>query len=204
MSRMELPAVRVMVVSGSYRSGSYNLRLAALAAAAARAHGAAVTEVDLRALALPIYDADLEARDGPPGGALELRRLFASHQALLVAAPEYNGFVTPLLVNALDWASRPKAGEGLPDGLTAMNGTVVGLMSASPGQFGGVRALIAMRSLATLTLAMHVVPPTLSVARASEAFDADGQLKDERHRQALERVVAATLHTAAGLRLVAG
>jgi NAD(P)H-dependent FMN reductase len=192
--------VRALVVSGSYRAGSYNLRLARLAAAAARAQGAAVTEVDLRALALPIYDGDLEASQGQPAGALELRRLFATHDALLIAAPEYNGFVTPLLVNALDWASRPKAADGLPDGLAAMNGKVVGMMSASPGQFGGVRGLIALRSLASLTLAMHVVPPTLSVARAHEAFEDDGRLRDARHQQALEKVVATTLRTAAGLR----
>ncbi|HSN31455.1 MAG TPA: NAD(P)H-dependent oxidoreductase [Ideonella sp.] len=204
MSTIGLPAVRVLVVSGSQRTGSHNLKLAALAAAVARTQGAAVTEVDLRALALPLYDADLEARHGQPAGALELRRLFATHDALLVAAPEYNGFVTPLLVNALDWASRPKAEGEWPDGLAAMNGTAVGLMSASPGQFGGVRGLIALRSLVSLTLAMHVVPPTLSVARAAEAFDAAGQLKDERHREGLERVVATTLRTAAGLRLVAG
>jgi NAD(P)H-dependent FMN reductase len=192
--------VRAIVVSGSYRTGSYNLRLARLAAATARAQGAEVTEVDLRALALPIYDGDLEASQGQPAGALELRRLFATHDALLIAAPEYNGFVTPLLVNALDWASRPKAADGLPDGLAAMNGKVVGMMSASPGQFGGVRGLIALRSLASLTLAMHVVPPTLSVARAQEAFADDGQLRDGRHQQALEKVVATTLRTAAGLR----
>jgi NAD(P)H-dependent FMN reductase len=192
-------AVRAMVMSGSQRSGSYNRKLALLAAAAARAEGAQVTEVDLRALALPIYDADLEAEQGQPAGALELRRLFATHQALVIAAPEYNGFVTPLLVNALDWASRPKAGDGLPDGLAAMNHTVVGLMSASPGLFGGVRGLIALRQFASLTLAMQVVPPMLSVPRAQTAFDAEGRLIDPAQQRTLERVVQTTLRTAAAL-----
>jgi NAD(P)H-dependent FMN reductase len=196
---MSANAVRAMVISGSERAGSFNRRLARLAAAAAREQGAQVSEVDLRALALPLFDADLEARAGQPAGALELRRLFATHEALVIAAPEYNGFVTPLLVNALDWASRPKAGDGLPDGLAAINGTVVGLMSASPGVWGGVRGLIALRQFCSLTLAMQVVPPSLSVPRANEAFDDAGRLVDARQQQALERVVRTTLRTAAAL-----
>jgi chromate reductase len=191
-------AVRLMVWSGSARSGSFNRKLAAQAASHARARGAAVTEVDLRALALPIYDGDIEAQ-GQPAGALELRRLFATHEALVIAAPEYNGFVTPLLVNTLDWASRPKAGEGLPDGLTAMQGTVVGLMSASPGAYGGMRGLIALRGFASLTLAMLVVSPSLSVPRAQQAFGEDGRLADASQQQGLERVVNAVLKTAAAL-----
>lgn len=189
----------VMVMSGSARAGSFNRKLAALAASAARAQGAQVTEIDLRALALPIYDGDLEA-EGQPAGALELRRLFATHSALILAAPEYNGFPTPLLVNALDWATRPKAAEGLPSGLAAVNGTVLGLMSASPTAYGGVRGLIALRSFAALTLGMLVVPPTLSVPKADAAFDAEGRLVEALHRQSLERVVGAVLKTASALR----
>ena len=191
--------LRVMVMSGSARAGSFNRRLAALAAGAARARGAQVTEVDLRALALPLYDGDLEA-EGQPPGALELRQLFATHPALLIAAPEYNGFPPPLLVNALDWATRPKAAEGLPSGLAAVNGTVLGLLSASPTAYGGVRGLLALRSFAALTLGMLVVPATLSVPRADAAFDADGRLAEAQHQQSLERVVAAVLRTAAALR----
>ena len=191
--------LHVMVMSGSARVGSFNRKLAALAASAARARGAQVTDVDLRALALPIYDGDLEA-EAQPAGAFELRRLFATHTALIIAAPEYNGFPTPLLVNALDWATRPKAGEGLPSGLAAVNGTVLGLMSASPTAYGGVRGLIALRSFAALTLGMLVVPPTLSVPKADAAFDADGRLVEAQHGQSLERVVAAVLKTASALR----
>jgi chromate reductase, NAD(P)H dehydrogenase (quinone) len=191
--------LRVMVMSGSARAGSFNRKLAALAANAARAHGAQVTEVDLRALALPIYDADLES-EGQPAGALELRHLFATHSALIIAAPEYNGFPTPLLVNALDWATRPKATDGLPSGLAAVNGTVLGLMSASPTAYGGVRGLIALRSCAALTLGMLVVPATLSVPKADAAFDAQGGLVDAQHGQARERLVAAVLTTASALR----
>lgn len=194
-----MTAVRVMVLSGSARSGSLNLKLATQAAAVARASGAEVTDVDLRALALPVYDADLQAA-GMPEGARELRRLFANHDALIIAAPEYNAFPTPLLVNALDWASRPVAEAGLPSGLAAMNGTVVGLLSASPGAVGGMRGLIPLRSFLSMSLAMLVVPPTHSLSRAHEAFDADGRLVDAAQQAALAKVVGAVLDTAAALK----
>lgn len=194
-----MSAVRVMVASGSARTGSLNLRLAVQAARTARERGAEVTEVDLRALGLPVYDGDIEAA-GEPEGALELRRLFAANDALIIVAPEYNAFVTPLLVNSLDWASRPSAGDGLPSGLQAMAGTVVGLLSASPGAVGGMRALVPLRSFLSMSLAMLVVPQTFSLGKAHEAFGADGRLLDAAQQVSMERVVDAVLTTAAALK----
>lgn len=215
---------RVLVMSGSSRTGSFNRKLAALAAQAARAQGAEVTEVDLRALALPVYDGDFEAQGPLPPGALELRRLFAAHEAVLIAAPEYNAFVTPLLVNALDWTSRMpaeepdspsadgyvgrspegmRAGLGLgparsplPAGLAAMNGTVAGLLSASPGALGGLRGLIFLRAFLSASLGMLVVPETQSVGQAHQAFDEAGALRDAKQQAGVERVVAAVLRAA--------
>ena len=119
--------VRVLVISGSARRGSFNRQLASVAAALAVQGGAAVTTVDLRSLELPIYDADLHERGTPPG-AIRLVRLFAEHDALLLATPEHNGFPTPLLINALDWASLVEAGADHPAGPAALAGTVAGLL----------------------------------------------------------------------------
>lgn len=187
---------RVLVMSGSSRTGSFNRKLAVVAAQAARAQGAEVTEVDLRALALPVYDADLEAQALPPG-ALELRRLFSAHAAVLIAAPEYNAFVTPLLLNALDWVSRVPASGDAPAGLAAMNGTVAGLLSASPGVLGGLRGLIFLRAFLSASIGMLVVPETQSVGQAHQAFDEAGVLRDAKHQAGVDRVVAAVLRSAA-------
>ena len=191
-------AARLLVTAGSARSGSFNARLAALAAAIARAAGAQVTELDLRALALPLYDGDIEAA-GMPAGALELRRLFATNDAILIASPEYNGFVTPLLLNAIDWASRPAAEGELPSGLAAMNGTVAGLLSASPGALGGMRSLTVLRAFLAATPGMLVVPEAASIGQAHQAFDEGGALKDPKQQQQVERVVRAVLRLAAAL-----
>ena len=192
--------VRVLVIAGSARAGSFNRRLAAVAAGLATAGGAEVTAVDLRALALPLYDAEIEAAGLPPG-ALELRQLFANHDALLLASPEYNGFPTPLLVNALDWTSRVPAGDTLPSGLAAMGGTVAGLVSASPGALGGLRSLMFVRQFLQMALGMLVVPEQFALGQAGKAFDDAGRLIDDKQQQAVQRVVAATLRTAAALKL---
>ena len=186
---------RVLVMSGSSRTGSFNRKLATLAAQTARAQGAEVTEVDLRALALPVYDADVEAQGLPPG-ALELRRLFNAHEAVLISAPEYNAFVTPLLVNTLDWVSRVPADGNVPAGLAAMNGTVAGLLSASPGALAGLRGLIFLRAFLSASLGMLVVPETQSVGQAHQAFDEAGALRDAKQQAGVERVVAAVLRAA--------
>ena len=191
-------ALRLLVVSGSSRPGSFNRQLADVAAAQARAAGAEVTQADLRALALPLYDAEIEAA-GLPAGAFELRRLFASHEALIVASPEYNGFPTPLLINAFDWASRVPAGDDLPSGLAAMAGTVAGVVSASPGALGGLRSLGFIRQFLQHTPAMLVVPEQFALGQASKAFDEQGSLVDEKQSASLQRVVDAVLRTARAL-----
>lgn len=195
--------VRLIVTAGSARRGSYNTALAKVAAAAARAEGAEVTEVDLRALQLPLYDGDIEAA-GLPAGALELRRLFAAHDGFVVATPEYNGFVTPLLLNSLDWLSRVPAADGLPSGLQALAGKPTGMLSASPGAFGGMRGLLFLRSFLATTLGLLVVPETQAVGQAMNAFDEHGALKDVKQQQGVERVVKSVLKTAAALRPASG
>ena len=193
-----MSAPRVLVISGSARHGSLNQRLAAVAARELEQGGAVVTPVDLRALSLPIYDADIEAL-GMPEGARTLRRLFAENEALLLVSPEYNGFPTPLLINALDWASRPVAEDGLPSGPAAMSGTVAGLLSASPGAFGGLRSLLFTRQFLQMNLGMLIVPEQFGLGLAENAFDPAGALVDAKAHAAVLKVVQSVLRTAAAL-----
>ena len=193
-----MSATRVLVIAGSARQGSLNQKLAAVAARELELAGAAVTPVDLRALSLPVYDADIEA-SGMPAGARALRRLFAEHEALLLVSPEYNGFPTPLLINALDWASRPVAEVGLPSGPAAMSGTVAGLLSASPGAFGGLRSLLFTRQFLQMNLGMLIVPEQFGLGLAENAFDPAGALVDAKAHAAVLKVVQSVLRTAAAV-----
>jgi chromate reductase, NAD(P)H dehydrogenase (quinone) len=192
-------AVRLLVTAGSSRAGSYNGRLADVAAGLARDAGAQVTRLDLQALDLPLFHAAIEAA-GLPAGAFALRDAFAAHDAVFIASPEYNGFPTPLLINAFAWASRVPAADGKLSGLAAMAGKPAGLVSASPGLLGGLRSLNSLRAFLQMAPAMLVVPEQFALAQAGKAFDESGALLDEKHRQAAQRVVGATLRLAAALR----
>ena len=197
-----MEALRLLILAGSSRPGSYNGRLANVARGLAVDAGAQASLLDLRALALPVYDAEIEA-SGMPAGALEFRDALVRHDAVLVASPEYNGFPTPLLINAFDWLSRVTAGNAMPAGLAALAGKTVGAMSASPGPFGGMRSLMFTRQFLHNVPGMLVVPEQFALAQAAQAFDTDGNLRDEKHLQSVRRVVHAVLRVAAALRVPA-
>lgn len=141
--------LNILVIPGSVRRGSLNATLGALASPNARSMGMRVTELDLRSLALPIYDGDLEAASGVPQGVYTLRQAIAENDGLLVVTPEYNGFPTPLVINAFDWLSRIAPSEAHPAGLTTTANKPVGLLSASPGPGGGLRSMNFLRQWAS-------------------------------------------------------
>lgn len=195
-----MQGTRWLVIPGSARSGSLNRRLAAAAAAMATDAGATVQEMDLRSLQLPVYDGDLEAASGVPEGALKLLDAVIASDALLVVTPEYNGFPTPLVINAFDWLSRIAADGARPSGLAATANKPVGLLSASPGPLGGLRSMNFLRQYLQMAFAMIVVPQQFALSRAHEAFDEQGGLRDERARQTVAGVLAALGALATALR----
>lgn len=175
---------RILAFSGSSRRGSLNKKVLRVALAGAQAYGAEVTEIDLRAFALPLYDGDLEAEQGLPEGVMQLKALFQAHDGLLIASPEYNSTITPLLKNTIDWVSRPTEGE---TPLTGLRGKVVGLVSASPGRLGGLRGLSFLRSFLE-NIAMMVIPDQVAVGEADQYFDEGDSLTDAALEKRLHHV----------------
>ncbi|KQP38912.1 NADPH-dependent FMN reductase [Pseudorhodoferax sp. Leaf274] len=186
-----MSARRLLVIPASARTGSLNVRLARHAARTAEGAGWQAQLLDLRTLALPVYDGDLEAAEGVPAGALALQQAVADSAAVLVVTPEYNGFPTPLFVNAFDWLSRIQASDGRAAGLATTADKPVGLLSASPGPLGGLRAMNFVRQYLQMAFAMLVVPQQFALGRANEAFDAEGALADARAAQSVARVLDA-------------
>ncbi len=132
-----------------------------------------------------------------PENAKKLKQLFLDHDGLLISSPEYNSSITPLLKNTIDWVSRPAEGEPM---LAAYRGKVAALMAASPGGLGGLRGLVHVRSILS-SIGVIVLPDQIAVSRAFEAFDDDGQLKDEKQQarvQGLGESVANMLSKLAG------
>jgi chromate reductase, NAD(P)H dehydrogenase (quinone) len=186
---------KILAFAGSTRTDSFNKKLVKIAAQGARAAGAEVTYLDLRDLALPLYDGDLEAKEGLPEGAKHLKRLMLDHDGLLISAPEYNSSISAVLKNAIDWATRPAPNE-LP--LACFTSRVAGLLSASPGAFGGLRGLMTVRSILG-NIGVIVLPEQFCLPKAHEAFEPDGTLKDARQQAAAERIGATVAKTLAKL-----
>lgn len=174
-------AVKILVFAGSARAGSLNKKLARVAAAAVNAAGAEATFVDLADYPMPLYDGDLEAREGVPAGARKLKDLFIAHQGLLIVSPENNASVSALLKNVLDWISRQ---DGSESGLVPYQGKVAALAGASPGALGGLRGLTHLRAILQ-TLNVLVLSEQFALGRAHEAFNEDGSLKDAKQQHAL-------------------
>jgi len=166
---------KIAVVVGSTREGSFNRALGRLAIRALEAQGAEVTDVDLASFDLPLYSAAIES-GAFPADAERLKRVFAAQDGLLFVSPEYNGSVSPLLKNAIDWASRPTGDEGLV-ALVAYRGKATAIMSASVSPFGGLRGLIHLRHILS-TVQTLVIPEQVLIPNAHAAFDESGALKD--------------------------
>lgn len=182
---------RILIIPGSARDGSLNRKLAAAAAHTARAAGLEVADTDLRALALPVYDGDLELASGVPAGAFALQRAIQQSDGVLIVTPEYNGFPTPLVINAFDWLSRIQPTAAGPAGLAVTANKPVALLSASPGPLGALRSMNFLRQYLQMAFAMLVVPQQFALSRAHEAFDEHGALKDERAARSVQTVVNA-------------
>jgi chromate reductase, NAD(P)H dehydrogenase (quinone) len=170
-----MTTTKILAFAGSARKDSFNKKLVKIAAEGAKAAGAEVTYLDFRDLPLPLFDEDLEAAEGLPENALKLKAMMKAHQGFLIACPEYNSSITPLLKNAIDWASRPEPGE---PSLVCFKDKVTVLMSASPGGLGGLRGLVHVRSILS-NIGVLVLPDQKAIGTAYQAFDENGNLKDE-------------------------
>jgi chromate reductase, NAD(P)H dehydrogenase (quinone) len=185
-----MPIPKILVFAGSIRTGSFNARLAALAAKEIARAEAEVTRISLLDFPLPLYDGDHEARSGAPENAVKLKRMFCAHQGVFIASPEYNASLTPLLKNTIDWISRVRENKEPP--LSAYRNRVFALGAASNGTLGGMRSIMALRQSLELGCGALVIPEQIAVREASHAFDENDELKDERSA-ALLRTLARRL-----------
>jgi chromate reductase, NAD(P)H dehydrogenase (quinone) len=167
---------KILVIPGSLRSGSHNVRLAALATKELVLAEADVTRISLADYPLPIFDADLAQEQGPPANAVNLKRLMSTHRGVFIASPEYNASITPLIKNAIDWISTVR--EGGEPKLAAYQDRVFALGAASPGRSGGMQSLIALRQVLAVGCRALVIPEQITVPNAATAFDEMDQLND--------------------------
>ena len=166
--------VRLLVFGASLRHDSLNARLAQLAAVTIEANGGVVDLATMLDFDAPSYDSDVEAAEGFPAGAQELRRRLERSDGFVIAAPEYNGSMPGMLKNSIDWASRFQ-----PQPFNERHGL---LMSASPSMVGGNRGLWALR-VPLEHLGARVYPDMFSLAQAHKALNSEGVMTEPELKQ---------------------
>lgn len=177
-------APKILAFAGSARTDSFNKRLVKIAAAGARAAGADVTYIDLREIPMPLYDQDLETKEGIPPNGRAFKALLKTHDGLLISSPENNSTVSALLKNVIDWASRA---EGDEKPLECFTGKTAAIMSASTGALGGLRGLVHLRAILG-NINVLVLPAQIAIPQAHEAFNPDGTLKDAKKQHTVEEL----------------
>jgi NAD(P)H-dependent FMN reductase len=181
-----MPALKILVIPGSLRTGSLNAKLAATLAHALVQAGVEVTRISLADFPLPIYDGDLQAKSGVPKNAVNLKRMMGSHQGVLIVTPEYNSSVPALVKNTIDWISRvqdPHETRG-----QVFRDRAFAIAAASGNRLGGTRALAALRLILTACRAT-VVPNQLALSFAEEAYDDKDRLKHANDTEAMRAMV---------------
>ncbi len=169
--------MNIIGIAGSLRSGSFNAAL--LRAAVEECPAGSTIEIE-SIRGIPLYDGDIEAAQGIPARAAELKDRIASADGLLLVTPEYNNSIPGAFKNAIDWLTRPPGDIG-----RVFKNRPVGLIGASPGAYGTVQAQRAWLPVFR-TLGMRPwFGQLMYVGNAARVFDASGKLVDEAIRTRL-------------------
>ena len=167
--------MKILGFCGSLRSGSFNKRLMIHACDVLKQKGCEIKIMDLRSLEIPLYDGDFEAKSGIPPGVTQLAQAIVEADGLVIGCPEYNGGITGVLKNAIDWVSRAK---------NPWVSKPILLVSTSPGWFGGLKSNVVTRGILT-HLRSIVVPTQVIIPLAEKSMDEKEQLVDPLHKSNL-------------------
>jgi NAD(P)H-dependent FMN reductase len=134
---------------------------------------------------IPLYNADVEESQGIPGVVEDLKNLIASADGLLLSTPENNNSMPGVFKNAIDWLTRPPE-----DRLRVFRNKPVGLMGATPGNFGTAFSQYAwlpvLRVLGTQVWSGRL----MWVSGAMKKFDAEGNVIDDGVRTQLMKYMS--------------
>ena len=177
-------ALSIVAICGSLRRGSFNAALLRTALELAPADLEFDRYDGLRAI--PPFDDDVR-QQGLPDAVADLAARIDRADGVLIATPEYNFGLPGVLKNALDWVSC--AGES--PYASPLRHKAVGMMGASAGLMGTVRAQQGLRALCHFTDSQPMLRPEVFVQKAWERFDGDGRLVDEPTRALVETFMTA-------------
>jgi chromate reductase len=170
--------IKILGLAGSLRKGSFN-RAALRAAQGLVPAGATLEILDLPDL--PGFNQDNEK--SPPAAVTDMKAKIRAADAILIVTPEYNYSMPGVLKNAIDWASRPY-------GDSAWKGKPVAVMGASVGALGTARAQYDLRKCFVFLDMPAVNQPEVMISAAADKFDKDGNLKDEKAKELIGKLLA--------------
>lgn len=180
-----MQSIHIAGIAGSLRKKSYNRGLLR-AAQELLPDGTTLEIVSIEEI--PLFNEDVEAL-GDPEAVKVFKEKIRQADGVLIATPEYNYSVPGVLKNAFDWASRPP-------GQSVLTGKPTAIIGASLGQLGTVRAQLHLRQSLLSVNAQTLNKPEVFIGQASQKFDADGNLIDEKARQLLHALLDALVQTA--------
>lgn len=188
-----MSSAKILIIPGSLRAGSLNVRLAGTIEREFVCADIDVTRISLADFPLPIYDGDLQTKSGMPANAINLKRMVGSYHGVVFVTPEYNSSLPPLLKNAIDWISRVQDRGETPG--QVFRTRAFALASASGGQLGGARCLAAFRLILAGCRA-SVIANQLTLSFADQAYDDSDHLKNPADAEALDALVKQLVKTA--------
>jgi chromate reductase len=172
---------KVAVLVGSLRKDSLS-RKTALALATMAPPSLALEIVEIGELNL--YNQDLEDASPKPAAWLAFRERMRGAAAVIFVTPEYNRSVPGLLKNAIDVGSRPS-------GQSIWSGKPCGVISVSPGPYGGFGANHHIRQSFVFLDMPILQQPEVYIGGAGTLFDADGAITNDKTRDLLARFITA-------------
>jgi len=165
---------RIAVFVGSLRKESINKYLAKNLEELAP-EGTEFSYVDID---LPLFNQDVEASNYP-ASAQAGKDIVEAADGVLFVTPEYNRSIPGPLKNAIDWISRPWGANSFAE-------KPVGIVGASIGPVGTAIAQSDMRHILAFLETKQLSHPEIYVANATDLFDENGHLVDERWRKNLQ------------------
>lgn len=168
----------IIGLSGSLRERSYNTAL--LRAAADLTPAGSVLQIRTMK-AIPLYNGDDEAKNGPPESVTKLKEEISEAHGLLIATPEYNNSIPGTLKNTIDWLSREPQPEK-----PVFEGKPLALIGASPGGFGTILSQNAWLPVCRYLRADFWMEGRLLISKAADVFDDSGKLVSEKTSQQLQ------------------
>jgi chromate reductase len=174
--------LKVLVICGSLRKGSYNAALTRALPALAPPEMKLITAPPIGTF--PLYNADVQDASGFPGPAEDLAAAIRAADGVLFVTPEYNWSMPGVLKNAIDWVSRMKD--------QPFKEKPVAIQSCSQGPLGGARMQYHWRMSMTFLNAFIFGTPEVFVGSAQNKFDKDSlALTDQPTKDVIKTQLAA-------------